>query len=419
MPRLLLLATTTSYRAGAFLDAAHTLGVSVTVGSDRAQALAAMNPAGHLVLDFRDLESAARAIQDFAIARPIDAILAADDDGVLLAAEAAGRLGLAHASRDAVTIARDKRRFRQRLAASGVPSPWFELLDSEADPDAVSRTLSYPCVVKPAALSASRGVIRADDPPAFVVAFRRTAELLAREQGAGAHPMIVERYMPGVEVAFEGLVTGGVLRTLALFDKPDTLEGPFFEETIYVTPSRLPAVTREAVVSRVVEVVGAIGLTHGPIHAELRVNPAGVWPLEIAPRPIGGLCSRTLRFGEGLSLETLLVRHALGEDVGGLERETDASGVMMIPIPGEGVLLEVGGVEAARKIPGIEEVRITIPIGDRVVPLPEGARYLGFLFARDPSAARVEDALRESHRLLRVIVQPTTTPGEASASWSR
>jgi hypothetical protein len=211
-------------------------------------------------------------------------------------------------------------------------------------------------------------------------------------------------------VALEGLLTDGKLRVLALFDKPDPLDGPFFEETIYVTPSRLSAAVQHAVTACAADVAAALGLRHGPVHAELRVNAQGPWMLEIAPRSIGGLCSRTLRFGDGLSLEELLLRHTLGFDVAALGRERLAAGVMMIPIPQAGILRRVAGQEDAQQVAGIEEIRITIPIGHEVVPLPEGSRYLGFIFARADTAAGVESALREAHRRLTSVITPAEEP---------
>jgi biotin carboxylase len=414
MSRILLLVTTASYRAGAFLDAARGLNVAVTVGSERAQALAGLHPAGHLVLDFRDLAGATRAIESFAHEHPLAAIVAADDDGVVLAAAAAERLGLRHASREAVEAARDKHRFRRRLVETGVPSPPFARVASLDEAREATRRIGFPCVLKPTALGASRGVMRVNGERQLADAFARLAALLARDPG-GSHDVLIERYLPGIEVALEGLVTEGRLRVLALFDKPDPLEGPFFEETIYVTPSRLSEEVQQAIAARAREVVQALGLAHGPVHAELRVDGAHVWPIEIAPRSIGGLCSRALRFGGGESLEALLLRHALGEDVSGLEREAPASGVMMIPIPRAGVLRGVRGLEAALEVPAIGEIRITMHAGDRLIPWPEGNRYLGFIFARDASPARVEAALRESHRLLTFDIEdPQQTPPEAS-----
>jgi hypothetical protein len=220
------------------------------------------------------------------------------------------------------------------------------------------------------------------------------------------HELLVEAFIPGREVAIEGLLTDGTLRVLTIFDKPDPLDGPFFEETIYVTPSRFPAALQGAMAACVSDMAAALGLRHGPVHAELRLNEHGPWPLEIAPRSIGGLCSRTLRFGSGLSLEDLLLRHAFGQDVRSLEREKQSTGVMMIPIPRAGILRQVGGVEVARQVPGIDDIRITIPIGHEVIPLPEGSKYLGFIFARDDTPAAVEAALRESHRRLSVVITP-------------
>ena len=419
MLRLLLLITTKTYRAGAFLDAARRLGVEVTVGSDRVQALEWAHPEGHLTLDFAAPERALTTIEDFARGRPIHAVLAADDDGVELAALAAAALGLRHHAPAAVEAARDKCRMRERFLAAGLPTPRFERVTLGDDPAAIAGRVRYPCVAKPLRLGASRGVIRADNPAQLEQALARIAGLLKRDRGATANPHdaepgLVEDYIPGVEVALEGLITDGRLRTLALFDKPDPLEGPFFEETIYLTPSRLPADTRHAIERMAGDMARALGLTHGPLHAELRVNDQGVWPLEIAPRSIGGLCSRALRFTGDVSLEELIMRHALGLPGADLERETAAAGVMMIPIPAAGRLRGVSGLAEARQLTNIEEVRLTIPVGDTLVPLPEGARYLGFIFARSADPGEVETALRSAHRLLTFDIEtPRAEPREA------
>jgi biotin carboxylase len=284
----------------------------------------------------------------------------------------------------------------------------------------VAGRVGFPCVVKPLFLSASRGVIRANDPDEFVAAFGRLAAILRRPEVAAqggllARQVLVESYIPGVEVALEGLLSRGKLRVLAIFDKPDPMEGPFFEETIYVTPSRLPDSVQQSVVACTAQAVAALGLEHGPIHAELRVNDQGPWILEIAPRSIGGLCSRALRFGEGISLEELILRHAMGLEVDSISRERQAAGVMMIPIPQAGVLREVRGQPEAQRVQAIEEIRLTIPVGTEVVPLPEGARYLGFIFARAETPDRVEAALRDAHRRLEFIITPPCKTGaEAS-----
>ena len=412
MDRVLLLMTATSYKAGAFLDAARRMGVAVSVGSDRPQALAAMNPAGHLTLDFAAVERSVREIESFARLNPVHAVLAADDDGVLLAALAAEALGLEHQPPDAVRAAGSKRLTRERLRAAGLPTPWFECFALTDDPAVLAARLQYPCVIKPLALAGSRGVMRADDATGFSAAFRRLAALLARPDArlAGAGPadaLLVEGYIPGREVAIEGLLTHGRFRVLAIFDKPDPLEGPFFEESIYLTPTRLDLDERRAVVESAQAAIRALGLTHGPVHAELRFNPSGAWVLEIAPRSIGGLCSRALRFDDGVSLEEIVLRHALGRDIEAFERERLAAGVMMIPIPARGRLEGVRGVEQARGVVGVADVRISIPPGQLIEPLPEGARYLGFIFARAEGPAAAEAALHEAHRKLSFDIQPS------------
>jgi len=411
--RLLLLMTTTTYKAEAYLDAAQRLGVSTTVGTDRPQALAALDPQGNLDLPFDFPEVAVHRLCDFAARHPIDAVLAADDEGVVLAAHLARALGLAHNTVSAVETARNKLEMRRALQSAGLPIPRFACFPADADPGSLTSEIEFPCVVKPLTGSGSRGVIRADAPASFVAVFERVRAILAHSgRDAG---ILVEEYLPGVELALEGLLQDGRLRTLALFDKPDPLEGPFFEETIYVTPSRLSPELQAAIADSVQRAVVALGLRTGPLHAEVRVNDRGIFLLEAAPRSIGGLCSRALRFGRGgSSLEELLLLHALGRDTGGLEREAAASGVMMIPIPRAGILREAGGTEAARAVPSIEEVRITAARGQWLVPPPEGTRYLGFIFARAPTPDAVESALRQSHGRLRIDIDPDVTPPEAS-----
>ncbi len=414
----MLLMTTTTYKAGAFLEAARRLGVPVIVGSDRTQALATANPGGHLTLDFLSPEESSRAIVEFAKQYPISAVVSADDDGAILAAVAAAALGLPHNSPDAVGGVRSKHSMREILAAHGVPSPSFASFSIDDDPEDVAGRVNFPCVVKPLFLSASRGVIRANDPVQFVAAFQWVAAILRRPEvaaqgGVLAQQVLVEGFIPGAEVALEGVLSNGKLRVLALFDKPDPLEGPFFEETIYVTPSRLPAPVQQSIVACTEHAVSVLGLQHGPVHAEFRINEQGSWILEIAPRSIGGLCSRALRFGEGISLEELILRHALGLGVESFERERQAAGVMMIPIPWAGTLIEVRGQDEAQQVSGVEELRLTIPVGQEVVPLPEGGRYLGFIFARDNTPERVEAALREAHDRLVFLIAPP--PGSAGA----
>jgi biotin carboxylase len=404
MDRLLLLLPTTTYRTEDFLAAARTLGVDVVCASEKPSTLEAHVPDHLLTLDFADPDAAAARVAAFAGRRPLNAVVGVDDLTTVAAAAIAERLGLRSSAVAAVTAARDKHQMRQCLAAAGVPIPRFRRIALKDDPFLAARGVAFPCVLKPLALSASRGVIRANTIDQFIAAFRRIAALLQREDvevgGNAAQFLLAEEYIPGVEVALEGLLVGGTLHTLALFDKPDPLEGPFFEETIYVTPSRLPASIQDAIQRVSASACAALGLGEGPVHAEMRVNDAGPFMLEVAARSIGGLCSRTLRFGTGMTLEEIILRHALRWPIDTLTRQRQPAGVMMLPIPRAGRLRAVRGTDAAAAVPGIEEVTITAHVGQPIVPLPEGWQYLGFLFARADTPDAVEAALRDAHARL-------------------
>ena len=421
--RLLLLIPTSTYRTEDFMEAAGRLDVDLVVASEKPNVMAGEFPDHLLTLPFDDPEAAARAVAEYARARPIHAVVPVDDGTTLVGAAIAERLGLRCNSTGAVATARNKRRLRERLAAAGVPGPAFTVFAVTDDARAAAGRVRYPCVLKPLVLSASRGVIRADDADGFVAAFARVVALLAdpevRALGEGTEEILVEAFVPGVEVALEGLLTESALTVLALFDKPDPLDGPFFEETIYVTPSRLPEATQRSIADVTAQAARALGLTDGPIHAELRLRPAGPAPaaapvpvvLELAARSIGGLCSRTLRFGTGLTLEDIILRRALDLPIASLERERAAAGVMMIPIPRAGVLEKVTGLETAAALPLVEDVTISAHPGETLVPLPEGHRYLGFIFARGATPAATEQALRAAHAQLSFSIResaPTT-----------
>jgi biotin carboxylase len=414
MLRLLLLIPTTTYRTHDFVAAAAKLDVELVVASERPNVLEGELPERLLTLDFGDPEQAARTVLAFARRHPVDAVVGVDDRTAVVGAAIAERLGLRTSPVAAVAATRNKARMREAFARAGVRSPAFACLTVGDDPVTASGRVAYPCVLKPTILAGSRGVIRADDPAAFVAAFRRIAAILAepevRALGDGAEEILVEDFVPGREVALEGLLVRGELHVLALFDKPDPLDGPFFEETLYVTPSRQPTEVQAAIAAEARWAARALGLTEGPLHAELRVNDRGPWVVEVAARTIGGLCSRTLRFGAGVTLEELVVRHALGIDLESLERERRPAGVMMLPIPRGGTLRAVHGREAALAVPGVEEVAITAHVGQALVPLPEGSRYLGFVFARADSPEAVEAALREAHRRLTFDIDPVGAP---------
>jgi biotin carboxylase len=411
---LLLLVPTTSYRLDDFRAAARRLEVPLLVGSDLCREVEALfdGPEDQVSLDYRRPDRAAEAIAALGRERPIRGIVPASDATAVIAALAAERLGLPHNPPAAARRAGNKHASRVAFAAAGLPTPRFTLHSVDEDPAAAAAAAPYPCVLKPLVLSASRGVIRADDPAAFVAAFRRIARLLdrtrterrAREEGAGTR-ILVESFVPGPEVAVEGLLRGGSLEVLALFDKPDPLDGPFFEETIYVTPSRKPAAVQAAIAEATAAACRALGLVEGPVHAELRLPPEGPLVLEVAARSIGGLCSRALRFGAGVTLEEVLVAHAMAIPLAALGREPRASGVLMIPIPRRGVLHGVAGIEAARAVPHVEDLVVTAPEGREIEPLPEGDSYLGFLFARAERPEEAEAALRTAHALLRIDIR--------------
>jgi biotin carboxylase len=400
--RLLLLVSALSYRSAAFCEAAKRLEVEAVQAVDLPRALADYWHV-ELGVPFADPDQAVDELAAYAAEHPVDAIVPVDDAATIVAARTAQRLGLPYNSPEASLAARDKFAMRTAFARAGVASPEFRLVELAADPRALARNVDYPCVVKPTRLSGSRGVIRADDEAGFLAAFERVRRIVEPE---GVTHILVERFIPGFEVALEGLLTDGELQVLALFDKPDPLDGPFFEETIYVTPSRLDPEVQRAIAACARDAALAVGLRQGPLHAELRVNGQGPWMVELAGRSIGGFCSSILEFGAGMSLEELILRHALGLDLSGASRVDEAVGVMMIPIPSGGWLRSVDGIEEAKATPLVRDVSISARLNQRIVPLPEGASYLGFIFARGPTAPDVESALREAHSRLRFGIEP-------------
>ena len=401
---IVLLMGPSTYRSAAFLHAADRLGLRVIRGLDLPDELSSYWHVT-LPLDFSDPDAAARTLIAHAAEHPVRAILSVDDSATLIAARASAALGLPHNDPESALAARDKLVMRRALDSSGVPVPSFSPYRLDANPHEIAANVTYPAVVKPARLNGSRGVIRVDDAAELIVAFNRVRDML-REEGYPPEDeaILIERYLPGVEVALEGLLTGGELHVLALFDKPDPLVGPYFEETIYVTPSRLPAETQAAIAAATARSAAALGLREGPVHAELRINDEGVWPIELAGRSIGGLCSTILEFGAGMSLEELILRQAVGMELPSVERQGDAVGVMMIPIPKRGVLRCVDGQEDALAVPGVTGLEITAKVNYPIVPLPEGSAYLGFIFARGDRPNEVEAALRAAHERLQIRI---------------
>ena len=414
--RLLLFATKLGYQTRSFNAAAEKLGVELAFVTDRCGRMDDPWNDHALSAHFEAPETAARAIVEAQRGLRVDGVLALGDRPGPTAAYVARGLGLLHNHPASVEACRNKLRTREVFREAGIPVPWFRGVSLNAMPEPALLGINYPCVLKPLSLSASQGVVRANNREEFVTGAARLKKLLDSPEiratrGPNLDQMLVEGYLPGREVAVEALLTEGMLRILAILDKPDPLEGPYFEETIYVTPSQLPDSGQRAIESSLRSAVRALGLTHGPVHTEFRLNEQGVWPIEVAPRPIGGLCARALRFcladGEKeIGLEELLLRHTLGLPGGDALREAAASGVMMIPVPRSGVLENVEGEESARQIPGITSLEITARVHDYIAAWPEGASYLGFLFAKGDAPAAVEAALRTAHAQLKFTLTP-------------
>jgi D-alanine-D-alanine ligase-like ATP-grasp enzyme len=419
--RLLLFASKLGYQTRSFDKAAQELGVDLTFVTDRCHQLD--DPWGDraIPVHFESPDAAAYEVLEAVrssgpVDGEVDGVLALGDRPAVAAAYVARGLGLQYNHPAAAEACRSKLRTREIFRDAGLRVPWFRSVSLQPAPEPSLLGISYPCVLKPLSLSASQGVVRANNREEFLVAAARIHRLLsspeiAAKREPNLNQMIAEAYIPGREVAVEGLLTEGVLRILAIFDKSDPLDGPFFEETVYVTPSLLPEAQQREVERCAAEAARALGLSHGPVHAEFRINDAGVWPLEVAPRPIGGLCARALRFqnaqsNETIGLEELLLRHAVDLPGSDWPREASASGVMMIPVPRSGVLEKVAGEDEARATPGVSELQITARLHDHITAWPEGSSYLGFLFARAGDPKEVEKSLREAHGKLRFTLTP-------------
>jgi len=415
-PRILLFAAKLGYQTRAFDDAAKKLGVELVFVTDRCHQLDDPWHDRAVPVRFEAPEEAAYAVMKEQSGQRVDGVLALGDRPTLAAAYVARGLGIAHNHPASVEACRSKLRLREVFRDAGLPTPWFRSVPLQAIPEPALMGIAYPCVLKPISLSASQGVVRVNNRDEFLAGASRLKRLLeSAEIQATRAPnldrMIVEEYLPGREVAVEGLLTGGELRVLAIFDKPDPLEGPYFEETIYVAPSRLGETEQELIKKSFTDTTRALGLTHGPVHGEFRLNERGVWPIEVAARPIGGLCARSLRFQvenelRPIGLEELLLRHALNLPGRDALRETAASGVLMIPVPTSGILEKVEGAEEVRRVAGVTELEITARWHDYIAAWPEGSSYLGFLFARGETPAEVENALREGHSRLNFRLTP-------------
>jgi biotin carboxylase len=403
--QVLLIAPHGSYRTSPFMVAAAKLGVGLLVASEGRHSLVSEYAEG-IHVDFAEREAAFEALLGAVRRVRVGGVIGTDDATTELAAGLAGRLGLPHNPPAAVRIARRKDLARTRLAEAGLPVPGHRRIDLRRPLAAQIEGVRFPCVVKPLALSASRGVIRADDRGSLLAACARVARILqeVRDDEERNH-VLVEDFVAGFEVAVEAMLADGALTLLAVFDKPDSLDGPFFEETYYVTPSRLAPEVQHAIRDRIADACRAYGLREGPVHAECRIDGDRVWVLEVAARTIGGLCGRLLRFGTGYSLEELVLAHALGEPILA-DPQRGAAGVLMIPVPQAGILRRVEGIGAARRVPFVEDIAIQVREGYELVPWPEGSSYLGFVFARAPTPEQAESALRDAHACINIVVGP-------------
>jgi biotin carboxylase len=403
--RVLVIAPNGSYRTAPFVAAAQRVNAEAFIVSHGQYALTGASAPG-LHVDFDQLDAALAAILREHQQRPFRAVLGTDDATTELAARVAQAMGLPHNDPAAARISRRKDLARERLRAAGVPAPNSRRIDMTRPLAPQAAAVSYPCVVKPLALSASRGVIRADNEIEFMRACHRSAALVREAESEDERTtLLAEDFIPGVEVAVEGLLSHGTLQLLAIFDKPDPLDGPFFEETYYITPSRLTPDVQQNIQECVQAACAAYGLREGPVHAECRVNIHGAWILEVASRTIGGLCGRLLRFGTGYSLEEIVIAHALGQTIDTRASE-GAGGVLMIPATQAGILRRVEGVLAAQNVEFVDEVTIQMREGYEVVPWPEGSSYLGFIFAHAPTPQQAEAALRAAHACLNIVTAP-------------
>lgn len=401
-PRVLLLVPARTYRAADFILAAERMRLDLVVASDGAL------PLGRAVIPARSAEIDASARRILARAGPlkvIDAVVAADTPMLVLAATVAAAMGLPHNPVDAVRAALDKAAQRQRWAAAGVPQPSFRLVPAGDGVRQAAEAIGFPCVVKAVSLSASQGVLRADDPAAAVEAARRIRQILDDAERPADEPLLIEEYLPGPELSIDGVLTAGDLTVTAVFDKPGMPDGPTFEETLLVSPSRLAERTLAAAVRTAADAARSLGLSTGPVHAELRICDRGPAMLELAPRSIGGLCSRALRFAGGASLEEIVLANALGRPIPGGGGPAPPCGIYMLPVPRPGILRAVEGKADALAVSGVTGLTITIPPGQRVRPLPDGDRYLGFVYAEADTPADVEEALTAAVARLRVVIQ--------------
>ena len=403
--RLLLISHHNSYRIAPYIKAAKNLGLDITIASQGKHSLVT-EVANGIHIDFADLDSAIAVILEANKAQPFAGILGSDDQTVELAAHTAKALNLPHNPPQAAQYSHRKDLARAQLSLAGCPVPMHCLLDLNRPINRQMTGLPLPCVLKPLNMSASRGVIRADNEDEFLRACERLRPIVASAQGEFEQShVLIEEYIDGIEIAYEGYLYRGELHTITIFDKPDPLVGPYFEETIYVTPSALEVDLQLKIKSVLQDACNAYGLSTGAVHAECRIDQdKKIWILEIASRTIGGDCARILD-NENFGIEELAIMLAIEQPVEA-NMPDQARGVMMIPIREHGLLKRVEGLLDANRVEGIDKIDIIISEGHELVPLPEGNQYLGYIFATADTAEKATAAIREAYAHLKFISRP-------------
>ncbi len=406
-PILLLISQPNSYRIAPYINAAKRMGLNVLVASRGKYSLISEVYEG-LHIDLDDHETSLKLILKAARSRNIIGVLGSDDSTVELAAKAASALKLPHNPPEAAQLTIRKDLARAHLSLNQCTVPIHCLINLNDSLDRQTTGLPWPCVIKPLSSSASRGVMRVNNKQEFITACTRIKKIIADSATEfERNHILIEEYIDGVEVAFEGYLQNGKLFTLVIFDKPEPLTGPYFEETIYVTPCTLSSETQQKITQRIAEACKAYGLTTGPIHAELRINESDAWILEVASRTIGGDCARSLdtNTNNNFNLEELVISLAINKPVVTTPPK-NARGVMMIPIKKAGILRRVEGLKSAREVKYIKQLDIIIREGNELIPLPEGNQYPGYIFAEAKTTRQVTQALKEAYQRLNFIVAP-------------
>ena len=407
---VILIIPSASYRTGPFMNAIRKLDLKVLVISDKSQVFSGKYPDNLIIINFNHWKDKSVEISKWAKNNGLKAVIGVDEESIVLAANLSNFLNVDHNSIESVLLTKNKYLMRTELKKTGLCSPWFKIFSIYESSNKIINEISFPCVIKPTFLSGSRGVMRVNTKKELSEGIKTLNELLSLDElrkraGKQSDYIMIEEYIPGKEVAIEGIVSEGKLTMLAIFDKPELLEGPTFEETIIVTPSVLTKKIQYSLLETLQVVVKALGIVKGPVHAEARINRNGNYILECASRSIGGLCSKVLEFQGGISLEELILRSYLGRNIEKSKLIGNARGVMMMPTEKKGILKEIGGVKDALVVNGVTDLQITVKPGEKLQPLPKGDRYLGFIFAEGNNQEFVINALKNAWSKIEIVLE--------------